>query len=224
MRVNFRCGAHETAGHLAVAAGGRGPGVLVFQEWWGLVPQIERVCDRLAAEGFTALAPDMYSGRSTTNPDEAGKLMMALDVPSVAADTGGALDFLLAHPACSSKRAGVMGYCLGGQLALFAACSFPSKVGACADYYGVHPAIRPDLARLDAPVLGLFAEKDAYVNTEVVAHLSAALTKAGKAHEFHTYPGVNHAFANETRPEVYDAPAAEDAWRRTLALFRAGLR
>jgi carboxymethylenebutenolidase len=91
------------------------------------------------------------------------------------------------------------------------------------NYYGVHPNVKPDLAKLAAPVLGFFAEKDAYVNGPAVKELSDRLTKAGKKHEFKTYPGVNHAFFNDTRPDVYDAKAAADSWAKTVAFFRANL-
>lgn len=224
MQVEFQCGAHATNGHLAVPKSGKGPGVIVLQEWWGLVPHITQLADRLAAEGFTALAPDMYHGRCATNPDEAGRLMMGLDVPQVAEDLRGAIDFLLARPECSSKNVGTVGFCLGGQLSLFAACVHPDAVGACVNYYGVHPNVKPDVTKLKAPVLGFFAEKDAFVNAQVVSELSSRLDAAGKKHEFKTYPAVNHAFFNDTRPEVFDASAAADSWSRTVAFFRANLR
>ncbi|MCG3133176.1 MAG: Carboxymethylenebutenolidase [Planctomycetes bacterium] len=220
-RVAFKAGKQETAGYLALPRSGTGPGVIVFQEWWGLVPHIEKTCDRLAEQGFAALAPDMYSGRSTTNPDEAGRLMMALEVPKVAEDVAGALEFLRTHKGCSSARVGVTGFCLGGQLALWSACKYPAAVAACVDFYGVHPNLKPDLKRLRAPVLGIFAEKDAYVNAQVVADLSAALAAAGKHHDFKTYEGVNHAFMNDTRKDVYDKTAAADAWSRTVEFLRA---
>jgi carboxymethylenebutenolidase len=224
MNVEFPCGNRTAKGHLALPKSGRGPGVIVIQEWWGLVPHITDLADRLAAEGFVALAPDLYHGRITKDASEAGRLMMALDVPQAADDLKGAIDFLRARPECSSKKVGTVGFCLGGQLSLFAACVHPSAVGACVDYYGVHPNVKPDVTRLEAPVLGFFAEKDSFVNAKVVGDLSANLTAAGKRHEFKTYPGANHAFFNDTRPEVYDAAAAADSWARTLAFFRAELK
>jgi carboxymethylenebutenolidase len=223
MRVDFEINGHSTVGYMAVPDSGSGPGVLVFQEWWGLVGHIERVCDRLAAAGFTALAPDMYHGRSTTDPDEAGRLMMALDVAQVAADARSALVFLAAHPACSSARVGVMGFCLGGQLALFSASENPDRVGACVDFYGVHPEIRPDVTRLGCPVLGFFAENDGFVTSEVVERLASDLRDAGRDFQFKTYPAVDHAFFNDSRPDVYDAAAAADAFERTVAFFELNL-
>ncbi len=223
MLVDFPTNGARTQAYLAIPETGSGPGVIVLQEWWGLVDHIKEVCDRLAEEGFTALAPDMYHGDCTTDPDEAGRLMMALEVPKVARDLRSAIAFLRAHDACGSARVATLGFCLGGQLALFAACENPGSVGACVDFYGVHPSIKPAVEGLDCPVLGLFAERDGFVTPDVVAGLAAALTAAGKPHEFKTYDGVDHAFMNDTRPDVFNAAAADDAWGRTVEFLRAHL-
>jgi len=221
MLVEIPVNGTTTQGYLSVAESGAGPGVLVMQEWWGLVGHIKDICDRLAEAGFTALAPDMYHGDRASDPDEAGRLMMALDVPKAAVDLAGAVHFLRNHEACGSARIGVMGFCLGGQLALHAACENPGAIGACVDFYGVHPNIRPDVAKLECPVLGVFAEKDGFVTGDVVAALSERLTSAGKTHDFKTYDGVDHAFFNDTRTDVYDAAAAADAWGRTVEFLKA---
>jgi carboxymethylenebutenolidase len=151
-------------------------------------------------------------------------MMMGLDVPKVAEDLRGAIDFLRARPECSSKKVGTVGFCLGGQLSLYAACLHADAVGACVNYYGVHPNVKPDVTKLAAPLLGFFAEKDSFVNAKVSKELSDRLTQAGKKHEFKTYAGANHAFFNDTRPEVYDAKAAADSWAKTVAFFRANLK
>jgi carboxymethylenebutenolidase len=209
-------------GYLARPATGRGPGLVVIQEWWGLVPQIERVADRFAAEGFVALAPDLYHGQTTKSPDEAGKLMMALRSDEAARDLAAAIDHLVEQPETSTKKVGTIGFCMGGALSLFAASRNP-EVGACVVFYGGHPNITPDLGSLNAPVLGIYAGRDAFVSPAVVAALDQQLTALGKRHEFHTYPDAQHAFFNEARPEVYDAAAADDAWAKTLAFFRREL-
>ncbi len=197
-----------------------GPGVLVIQEWWGLVGHIREVADRLAAAGFTALAPDLFHGKRTTSPDEAGKLLMALEVERAERDLRAAADHLATVAA--GDRVGVVGFCMGGQLALFAASRSP-RIGACVDFYGIHPKVHPDYEAIAGPVLGFFAENDGFVPPEAVAKLGAALDAAGVSAELHTYPGTDHAFFNDGRPEVYDEAAASDAWERMLRLFRAHL-
>ncbi|MFQ3581279.1 MAG: dienelactone hydrolase family protein [Chloracidobacterium sp.] len=210
------------AGYLSVPATG-GPGVIVLQEWWGLVPHIEAVADRFAEAGYVAFAPDLYDGQATTSPDEAGKLMMALNIGETATKLRAVVHALLAHPATAGHpKVGVIGFCMGGQLALYAACENP-EIGACVDFYGIHPNVKPNFANLSAPVLGLFAEKDAFVTPEAVAGLRSELDQHGKTYEFDTYPGTDHAFFNDTRPEVYHADAAYDAWDRVLRFFRANL-
>lgn len=221
-RISFRSDGHEESGYLA-RPGQAGPGVVVIQEWWGLVPHIERVADRLAEAGLVALAPDLYHGKTTKSPDEAGKLMMSLRIDDAARDLAGAIAFLKRHPDVKGAKVGVVGFCMGGALALFAACR-NRDVGACVVFYGGHPNVKPDLRSLDAPVLGLYAGKDTFVSPEVVAELDRQLTALGKPHEFHTYAEASHAFFNDTRPEVYDEAAAADAWENTLMFFRRHLK
>ncbi|MCW5943243.1 MAG: dienelactone hydrolase family protein [Fimbriimonadaceae bacterium] len=219
--ISFRSGEETYEGYLAKADGG-GPGVVVIQEWWGLVPHIKEVADRFAAAGFNALAPDIYRGKSTTEPEEAGTLMMALRVPEAADILLAAIDALLAEPTTKGDRVGVVGFCMGGQLALFAA-TLSANVGACANFYGIHPHVDPDLSGLQGPVLGVFASNDPMTTPAVVSDLDARLTALGKAHEFVTYPDCDHAFFNDHRPTVYNPAAAQDAWERTLRLFRENL-
>jgi carboxymethylenebutenolidase len=222
-RVTFKANGHNTNGYLARPATGTAPGVVVIQEWWGLVPHIEEVTDRFAGEGFVALAPDLYHGEKAKGPDQAGKLMMALDIDRAAKDLAGAIDYLQQQPPVAKGKVGTVGFCMGGALSLFAASKNP-EVGACVVFYGGHPNVTPDLPALQAPVLGLWAGKDGFVTPEIVAQLDRQLTALGKPHEFHTYPNAQHAFFNDTRPEVYDASAAQDAWGRTLKFFRRLLR
>ena len=222
-RISFEADGHQTDGYLARPAIGGGPGIVVIQEWWGLVPHIEQVADRFGEAGFVALAPDLYHGARTTSPDEAGKLMMSLQLDRAAADLAGAAAYLRAQPGVAPRQVGVVGFCMGGALSLYAASRQPD-IGACVVFYGIHPNVRPDLAALDAPVLGLFGERDSMVTPAVVDALDQRLTAAGKRHEFHTYPGADHAFFNDTRPEVYDADASRDAWDRMLRFFRAELQ
>ena len=219
--VEFPSNGRTTQGYLATPAQGKGPGVLVLQEWWGLVGHIKNVCDRFAAAGFSALAPDLYHGQVADEPDAAGKLFMALNIGQAEKDLAGAARYLSGQS--STAKIGAVGFCMGGQLALFAGCLEPN-IGAVVDFYGIHPNVKPDYSRLAGPVLGLFAEKDTFVTPQVARDVEAAVKKAGKQIEIHIYPGVDHAFFNDERADVYSKPAAEDAWKRTLAHFRGQLK
>jgi carboxymethylenebutenolidase len=219
--VKFPSNGGTTDAYLATPASGKGPGVVVIQEWWGLVPHVKDVCDRFAAEGFTALAPDMYHGKTADEPDGAGKLFMALNIGQAEKDLKGAAAYLAPHS--STTKLGAVGFCMGGQLALFAGTLNPS-IGAVVNFYGIHPNVKPDYSKLSCPVLGLFAEKDGFVTPETARAVDAEIKKAGKQSEIHIYPGVDHAFFNDTNQTAYNKPAADDAWRRTLAFFRTNLK
>jgi len=190
----------------------------VLQEWWGLVPHIKEVCDRFAAAGYVALAPDMYHGNVAKSPDEAGKYLMALRVDEAERDLRGAIQYLLKQGATIGAKVGAVGFCMGGALSLYAASKNP-QVGACVVFYGIHPNIKPDLASLQAPVLGIYAERDGVVPPSVVEDLERQLKAHGKSVEMHIYRDLDHAFFNDQRPDVYNRAGAEDAWRRVLVFF-----
>lgn len=221
--VQFSSNGKATSGYLSLPPSGQGAGVIVIQEWWGLVPHIKGIADRLAAEGFVALAPDLYHGQSTTSPDEAGKLMMALNIADTEKDLSGAIQYLLDHEATTTNRVGTIGFCMGGALSLYAACK-NRQVGACVVFYGGHPNVKPDLANLQAPVLGLYAGNDGFVTPDAVRALEKELKALGKQADIHIYPDTDHAFFNDERPQVYNREAAEDAWRRVLEFFRKHLK
>ena len=218
--IRFASNGGTAEGHLAEAQPEtRRGGIVVIQEWWGLNDQTKRVADRFAATGYDALAPDLYQGKRTKSPDEAQKLLMALDIARAERDLRGALAHLRER---TGKAPAIVGFCMGGALSLYAACAGGDEVGACIVYYGGHPKVRYDFNRLTAPVLGHWAEKDDFGNAtrDTVA---AELKRRGKRFEFHTYPGTQHAFANEDRPSVYHAAATEEAWHRTVAFLAASL-
>lgn len=221
--VEFPSNGGTANGYLSVPASRKGPGVIVIQEWWGLVPHIKDICDRFADEGFVALAPDLYHGESTKSPDEAGKLMMALRIDEAEKDLRGAINYLVEQEATSGDKVGTVGFCMGGALSLYAASKNP-QVGACVVFYGIHPNVKPDLANLLAPVLGIYAERDAYLPPSAVRELESRLKELGKSVEMHIYSGVDHGFFNDTRTDVYDEAAARDAWNRVLKLFREHLK
>ena len=217
--VEFPSNGGTGEGYLAVPEGG-GPGVVVIQEWWGLVPHIKDVCNRFAAEGFVALAPDLYHGETTREPDEAGKLLMALRMDQAVKDMSGALDRVQAE--ASGGGVGVVGFCMGGSLALALACARPEAVTACAPFYGIvdTPWPQPDWAALRAKVRGHYAENDSFSSPEKVREFEAQLKELGKDVELTIHPGAEHAFFNDTRPEAYDAEASAKAWAATIAFFR----
>jgi carboxymethylenebutenolidase len=212
--ITFASGDATAKGYLAVPAPdkARGRGVVVIQEWWGLLDQIKRVADRFATEGFHALAPDLYHGATTGSPDEAHKLQMALDIGRAGSDLTGAIErlrFVTGRPVAT------VGFCMGGALSLYAACSNPKDVAACVVYYGGHPEVDYDFDRLSAPVLGHWAEEDRFANPNL-SRFEAEFGRRGKTWEFHSYPGTRHAFFNDDRPEVYDRDAAVLSWERTI--------
>ena len=209
-------------GYLAIPASGSGPGVVVLQEWWGLVDHVRDVCDRLAREGFVSLAPDLYRGSSTHDPSEAQRLMMDLDVPRAGEDLVAAVTTLLGQEAVEGAKVGCIGFCMGGQLALYGASRSP-RVGAVVDCYGIHPNVTLDAAQIEAAVLGVFAENDEFVTGAAVEQLRSDLEGAGVRSHFKTYIGVGHAFLNDSRPDVYDASTAREAWNDILSVLRAEL-
>ena len=220
-RVEFPSNGHTCQGYLATPASGRGPAVVVIQEWWGLVPHIEELVERFAAEGFVAIAPDLYHGKTTKSPDEAMKLLMELDVDRAEREIAGAADYALALPECSSSKFGVVGFCMGGALAQYSGTKNP-KAGAVASFYGGFQKVKPEWENLTAPILLLYGENDKAI-TEQGRALHQKLVAMGKDASLVVYPDADHAFFNDARPEVYNATAAADAWRRTLELFRSQL-
>jgi carboxymethylenebutenolidase len=218
--ASFTADGGTTDGYLVDPATAGGPkGVIVLQEWWGLNDHIKDVAERFARAGFTALAPDLYHGTVAKSPDEAGKLLMALNIAQAETDLRGAIGHLRG---LTGRPVGVVGFCMGGTLAFFAACANGADVAACVIYYGGHPKVEFDYDRLAAPVLGHWAERDDAANANA-ARIESALKQRGKSYEFHRYPGTKHAFFNDRRPEVYDAKAAQQSWDRTLAFFNAHL-
>jgi carboxymethylenebutenolidase len=218
--IEFPSNGHTAQGYLATSEGG-GPGVVVIQEWWGLVPHITDVCDRFAAAGFTALAPDLYHGKKTTEPDEAGKEMMALRMDQAAKDLSGAVDAVRERG--MGAGVGVVGFCMGGGLALVLAALRPDAVKAVVPFYGLvpWPDAAPDYSKIAGAVQGHYAEKDGSAGPEAVRELEATLKATNSDVTMFIYPGADHAFFNDTRPEVYDAEAGRVAWDRTTEFLRS---
>jgi carboxymethylenebutenolidase len=223
--ISFPSNGSEGAGYLSVPSSGSGPGVVVIQEWWGLVPHIKEVCDRFAGEGFCALAPDLYHGTQVpvSEPDEAGKEMMAMELGRAAHDMSGAVDAVRARAV--GDAVGVVGFCMGGGLALVLATQRPDAVKACVSFYGLipWPQAQPDFSKLSGSVLLHVAENDTYFSPVAAQALVAQLEGLGKHAQLRLHRGTEHAFFNDTRPEVHDAAASAAAWDETLAFLRAQL-
>ena len=211
-------------GYLALPSAGSGPGVVVIQEWWGLTDHIADVCDRLAGEGFVALAPDLYGGRTTHDADEAGEMMMALPVDQAARDLGGAVDFLLQHEAVTSSSVGAVGFCMGGGFVLLLAAQQGEKVGAAVPFYGVGPAVPDTYTGVRAAVQGHYGEQDGFYPVDQARQQEEQIrSESGADVEFFFYP-AGHAFHNDTNAiGTYDAEQARLAWSRTVEFLRTRL-
>jgi len=215
--VEFQANGGTAPGYLANPESGSGPGVVVLQEWWGLEDHIRDICDRFAAEGFFALAPDLYRGETTEQPDEAEQKMMAMSMDQAEKDMRGAVDYLASRDGVTGDGVGAVGFCLGGGLAVWAATVNP-KVDAVVTYYYVMPHGKPDLSKIDAPVLGHFGTADEMVSVDDAQGLGKEISEAtGQPVEFEYYEGAGHAFFNDTnRLGTYDEGAAKKSWQRTV--------
>ena len=218
--IEYPSNGNTATGYLSLPETGSGPGVIVIQEWWGLVPHIEDVADRFAAEGYVALAPDLYHGQSTTEPDEAQKYMMELRMDEAVQDMTGAVGYLRNHEAVDPSKIGCVGFCMGGGLTLYLAST--GQIEAAVPFYGVPSFAPDDWGQTACPILGHYAEHDGA--TDMLPDLQASLEAADVEAVFHVYPGTNHAFFNDDRPEIYDEPASKQAWARTLEFFSENLR
>jgi carboxymethylenebutenolidase len=221
--VSFPSNGAEAHGYLARPPSGRGPGVVVIQEWWGLTSHIADLTDRFAAEGFVALAPDLYGGSTTHDADEAGEMMQKLPPDRAARDLSGAVDYLLGRDDVEGDQVGVVGFCMGGALVLTLAAQEGRRVAAAVPFYPVG-SLPADYAGLQAAVMAHFGESDAFLPVSQATELSA-LIKAGTGQEpeIHTYP-AGHAFLNdENLLGTYDPEQAQVAWDRTVAFLRSHL-
>ncbi len=218
--IEFPINTHTAPGYLARPADDQAhPGVVVIQEWWGLVPHIKDVAERFAREGFVALAPDLYHGQASTEPDEARKLAMALDANRAVQEIAAAARYLKRMANVEPKKLGVVGWCMGGGLSLSTAAHHGDLIGAAVAFYG-RPLTAGDTAKLTVPVLALYAEHDHSIPVEAVRAFEEEMKKQGVPHAVHLYPDTQHAFFNDSRPHIYQAAAAQDAWQKTLAWFR----
>ena len=223
--ITFPSSGGECTGYLATPVAGSGPGVIVIQEWWGLVGHITEIVDRFAAAGFVALAPDLYHGVATTEPDEARRLLMGMAMDTAGADISGAAQYLTSLPSSASNHVGAVGFCMGGSLALWSATLAPQIVATVAFYPGI-PWERM------APKWQNYQGKNAIIHCSESDGTSAApgiqvartsIEAAGGQVELFDYPGTHHAFFNGDRADVFDPISADLAWERTVEFLRKNL-
>ena len=222
--TTFPSGKGTGHGYLALPEGGTGPGVIVIQEWWGLTDHIADIADRLAREGFVALAPDLFGGKVAHDTDEAGKLMTELPVDEAAKDLGGAVDFLLGHEAVTSGKVGAIGFCMGGGFVLQLAAQQGDKIGAAVPFYGVGPAVPQSYAGVTAAVQGHYGEKDDfYPAADAKKQAEQISSESGAPVEFFYYD-AGHAFHNdENLLGTYSADDATLAFSRAVSFLKANL-
>ncbi|MBI4459412.1 MAG: dienelactone hydrolase family protein [Acidobacteria bacterium] len=199
------------------------PAILVVHEWWGLSEHIKDVSRRLAAEGFVALAPDLYGEKVTSDPNLAAAWMAALTPEKGMRILLAALRFLQEKEPIYAEHIGVIGFCMGGSYALLLACHSPS-LKAAVPFYGDVPDPIEQLQNVRCPVLFFAGSKDQWINAAKIQKLKEACQNYSLQSEVRVYPDADHAFFNDTRPEVYHAAAAQDAWTRALGLFSRTLK
>jgi carboxymethylenebutenolidase len=203
----------------------RRPAIIVVQEWWGLTDHIKDIAKRYAAEGYVAIAPDLYSrlgNALTTDPTEAGKLMNTLKQEDGLNDLNATVTYLQSVPEVDAARIGVTGFCMGGSYALMLPC-VNQAIKAAAPFYGQVPNPDTPLQKLACPILYIYGEDDGWITKADVQRLAAALKKYSKQGEIKTYPGAPHAFFRDVDKSVYRPEAAKDAWARATAFFKQHL-
>jgi carboxymethylenebutenolidase len=214
--MEFRTEGRTSTGYLALPGSGEGAGVLVLHAWWGLNGFFKELCERLAREGFVALAPDLYDGRTASSVDEADQLLAGLDFEEAKVKVISATGYLRAHPAVRGKGLGAIGFSMGGAWALLLSSLKPQDMAAVVVFYG---SGRADFATARAAYLGHYAEDDEWEPLEGVRQMEADMRAVGREVTFYTYPGTRHWFFEANRPE-YDAAAATLAWQRTCGFLR----
>lgn len=207
-------------GYLANTQRAGAPGVVVIQEWWGLQDQIKGICDRLAADGYHALAPDLYNGIAVPyhDPDAANRAMTSLDFIDA---TDNAVRGAVQYFKSQGLKTGLTGFCMGGAVTVIGSVRIPElDAGVC--FYGLPPAQAADPAQVRIPLQGHFASRDDWCTPQAVAAFEAAVQAAGKRVDFHMYE-ADHGFVNEQREAVHDAASASLAWARMLAFWKQHL-
>jgi carboxymethylenebutenolidase len=219
--VTFPSNGDHAFGYLSLPPSGSGPGLIVIQEWWGLTTHMARMADRLAGEGYVALAPDLYGGATTHDEGEALTMLLELPVDRATRDLRGAVDYLLSRDEVVGETVGVVGFCMGGSFALQLAVQEGGRVAAAVAFYPVG-YMPDDYAGLQAPVLIHIPDNDAINPSTLAQEINEKISAGtGRKPEIDHYP-AGHAFLNEEDLlGTFDAEQAKIAWERTLAFLRS---
>ncbi len=223
-KVTYRSGDEEVQGFLALPEGkGPFPALVVIHEWWGLNDWVREKAATLAAQGYAALAVDLYRGQAADDPDTAHQLSRALPIDRAVRDLRAAFGYLATRKDVDPKRIGVIGWCMGGGFALDLAQAEP-KVAAVVVYYGRMPTDAAAIAKIKAPVLGSFGADDKGIPPDAVKAFGEKAKKAGVTTDLKVYPGAGHAFASSPAMKSHVADAAKDADARTDAFLARTLK
>jgi carboxymethylenebutenolidase len=222
--VSFPSGAETATGYLAVPdSPGRHPALVVIQEWWGLNDWVKEQAHKFAAQGFVALAPDLYRGKVATDPATAHELSRGMPQDRAVADLKGAFAYLAARADVDPSKIGSVGWCMGGGLSLQLAVHEP-RLAACVVNYGAMPTDAEDIRKIQAPILGNFGADDRGISPDAVQAFEEAMKAAGKSIDAKIYEGAGHAFENPNNKSGYRAEAAADTWKRMVEFFNAKLK
>lgn len=212
--LTFTTAGGDSLAYVALPEQSNGKAVILIHEWWGLNDHIKDIAGRYAAEGFTAIAPDLYRGKVATNPEDASKMMHGLEISDGLETIRRSIE--TAREMYGFSHFGISGYCMGGTFALRAACEVEG-ISAAAPFYGDIPD-EDVLRQLSVPCIFVSGTRDQWINTDLVARLEDIV-------ERHELPltsakyDADHAFFNNTRPDVYNESAARDAWTLVTGFF-----
>ncbi len=214
----------DALGDSATTARTTHPGIVLIQEWWGIEPHVRDMAQRLAAQGFTVLVPDLYHGQIATEPDDAMKLMMLVrsNVDRALGEIVLALDYLRADARVSPSGLGIMGFCMGGFLTYKIATRYPHLAAISPWYGGGYDPAQEDLSKVSAPVLSIYGELDQGIPLEQIERVQKAFASAGKEITVKIYKGAGHAFNNNTHGS-YNEAAAKEAWQVVVDFFKKNL-
>lgn len=222
--VQFKNGNETIDGFLALPEGpGAHPGIIVIHEWWGLNDWVKEQAEKLAAQGYVALAVDLYRGKVATDASQAHELMRGLPQDRGVSDLKAAVTYLISRKEVKADRIGSIGWCMGGGFSIQLAVHDP-RLRACVINYGALPTDPNDLQQIGAAVLGNFGAEDHGITVADVEAFRKGMTSANRAFDVKEYPGAGHGFMNQNNKDGYRPEAAADAWARTLNFFKSVLK